>query len=194
VDSASAWLAPSTWDASRREPLAIAETGGTVAIEHAVAGFPFGAVLAVRDDDDAIAITGHVFETRRALWAWLEELARDRRGVELLVPPTLKGAVPARLRVASTTMVGQAEQYAGYGPTLAAANEGRILHDGGAELRAHVLSAGTVRTPDRGTVLSSKHSTGPIFLARAMVWAVANELRPNRNRKPLVVGSVRRDR
>jgi len=40
---------------------------------------------------------------------------------------------------------------------------------------------------DRGSTLSSRASTGPIYLARALVWAVGHELRPNLAPRPLVV-------
>jgi len=50
-----------------------------------------------------------------------------------------------------------------------------------------VLSAATVSVPDRGTVLSSRDSSGPIFLARAMVWAIGHELRPEARAKPRVI-------
>lgn len=182
------WISASAWDAGARAELrlpAVSSSGGTIAIEHALAGFPFGAVLAVRDEADDVVVVARTFEKRRDLWAWVEELSRSRRGVELLHPPGYKGHVPRTIR-AKAIQVGTAEQFAGYGPTIAAALEGRILHDGDAELRAHVIGAGTVRMPDRGTALSSKHSSGPIYLARALVWAVAHELRPDRGRRPLV--------
>jgi hypothetical protein len=189
VESASSWMGAGQWDAGARTSLELPPAGGTVAIEHHVSGYPFGAVLAVADDAGDVAIAARVFDRRADLWAWLTEVGRDRRGLTLLHPPGYKGHVPGAIR-AQLVQVGQAEQYSGYGPTVAAALEGRILHDGDAELRKHVLSAGTVRIPDRGTALSSKHSAGPIFLARAMVWAVAHELRPDAGRRAMVVSGV----
>jgi hypothetical protein len=187
----SAWISGPQWDAGGRTELDLPPSpAGTVAIEHHVAGFPFGAVLAVADELGEVTVAARVFDRRRELWLWIDELARSRRGLELLHPPQYKGHVPSSIR-ATAKQVGTAEQYAGYGPTVAAAFEGRILHDGDAELRRQVLAAGTVRTPDRGTALSSKHSTGPIYLTRALVWAVAHELRPDRGRRPLVVGGRR---
>jgi hypothetical protein len=38
-----------------------------------------------------------------------------------------------------------------------------------------------------GTTLSAKRSPGPIYLARAAVWAIGFELRPDRRRAPMVV-------
>jgi len=148
-------------------------------------------VLAIADAGGDVRLVSRTFDKRKDLWTWAGELARDRRGLELLYPPTLKGHVPAALARRSK-QVGTAEQYAGYGPTVGAALEGRLLHAGDAELREHVLRSATARVPDRGTILSSKHSPGPIFLARAMVWAVAHELRPDARAKPLVAGAAKR--
>jgi hypothetical protein len=51
-----------------------------------------------------------------------------------------------------------------------------------------MLTATPVTVPDVGTTLSTKRSPGPIYLARAAVWAIGFELRPDRRSKPLVVG------
>jgi hypothetical protein len=41
-----------------------------------------------------------------------------------------------------------------------------------------MLTATPVTVPDVGTTLSTRRSPGPIFLARAAVWAIGAELRP----------------
>jgi len=50
-----------------------------------------------------------------------------------------------------------------------------------------MLTATPVTIPDAGTTLSAKRSPGPIYLARAAVWAVGSELRPEQRSKPRVV-------
>jgi hypothetical protein len=50
-----------------------------------------------------------------------------------------------------------------------------------------MLTATPVTIPDVGTTLSSKRSPGPIYLARAAVWAIGTELRPERAPRPMVV-------
>ena len=52
-----------------------------------------------------------------------------------------------------------------------------------------MLTATPVTIPDVGTTLSARRSPGPIFLARAAVWAIGYELRPGRKGKPLTVAA-----
>jgi hypothetical protein len=120
------------------------------------------------------------------LWAALEELTARRRGIDLLYPASFEQHV-ANLRSTRPTRVGTAEQRAGYGPTLAAIVDGRLAHDGDEELTRQILSATPVTIPDSGTTLSARRSPGPIFLARAAVWAVGAELRPERRPRARVL-------
>jgi hypothetical protein len=137
-----------------------------------------------------VRVSAGVAGSRRELWARLDELAATRRGLTLLHSPAFVGHVPGSLRGVKAIKVGMAEQFAAYGPTVAAALEARILHEPNAALDAQILSAATVSVPDRGTALSSRDSAGPIFLARALVWAVGHELRPEARRRPLIVAAV----
>jgi hypothetical protein len=188
VRSARSWISASQWKAGERTtlewPLGRA---GTVAIEAHVSGFPYGVVHALADPDGTVRVHGAVYRSRRELWEYLDGLARNRRGLTLLHSPAFVGHIPGSLRGVKAIKVGMAEQYAAYGPAMAAATEGRILHEPNVELATHVLSAATVSVPDRGTALSSRDSSGPIFLARALVWAVGHELRPEARGRPLVV-------
>jgi len=93
----------------------------------------------------------------------------------------------ANLRGVKAQKVGTAEQRAGYGPTLGAVVDGRLRHDGDEELSRQMLTATPATIPDVGTTLSARRSPGPIYLARAAVWAIGAELRPDRRPKPLVV-------
>jgi hypothetical protein len=188
IRSARSWLSASQWKAGERTQLAPpASPAGTVAIESHVSGFPYGVVHAIADDAGDVHVTAGVYRSRRELWAYLEGLAEARRGLTLLHSPSFVGHIPGSLRGVKALKVGMAEQYSAYGPTIAAATEGRILHEADAELATQVLSAATVSVPDRGTALSSRDSSGPIFLARAMVWAVGHELRPEARRRPSVI-------
>jgi len=188
VLAARSWIAAGQWAAAAVDELELPARGGTLAINDRD-GQPgaCGYVLAVAEDD-RVAVTGRAFASRRALWAALDELTRSRRGLELLYPASFERHVAA-LRGVSTTKVGTAEQRAGYGPTLAAVVDGRLRHDGGEELTRQMLTATPVTVPDVGTTLSARRSPGPIFLARAAVWAVGAELRPNRKAKPLIVAA-----
>jgi hypothetical protein len=190
VRSARSWISASQWKAGERTAIEWPrQPAGTVAIEAHVSGFPYGVVHALADADGTVRVHGAVYRSRRELWAYLDGLARERRGLTLLHSPAFVGHIPGSLRGVKAIKVGMAEQYAAYGPAIAAATEARILHEANAELTTQVLSAATVSVPDRGTALSSRDSAGPIFLARALVWAVGHELRPEARRRPLVVAS-----
>jgi hypothetical protein len=187
VLAARAWIAPSQWaEAGNRELELPATPAGTVAVNDRD-GHPgaCGYVLAVAVDDEVL-VSGRGFSSRRALWAELEELARRRRGLTVLYPASFEKHVAA-LRGVKTQKVGTAEQRAGYGPTLAAAVDGRLRHDGDEELSRQMLTATPATIPDVGTTLSARRSPGPIFLARAAVWAIGAELRPDRRPKPLLL-------
>ena len=143
-----------------------------------------GYVLAIAVDD-RVVVRGRSFSSRRALWSELEELARTRRGAALLYPASFEKHV-AQLRLRASK-VGTLEQRAGYGPTLAAIVDGRLAHDGGEELTRQMLTATPVTIPDVGTTLSTRRSPGPIYLARAAVWAIGAELRPEQRPRSMIV-------
>jgi hypothetical protein len=188
VLAARSWIAPAQWSAAAEAELELPSSpAGTLAVNDRD-GQPgaCGYVLAIADDAGDVVVSGRAFPTRRALWAELELLAARRRGLVLLHPASFERHV-ASLRGVTTQKVGTAEQRAGYGPTLAAVVDGRLRHDGDPELTRQMLTATPVTIPDVGTTLSARRSPGPIFLARAAVWAIGAELRPDRRRKPLIV-------
>jgi hypothetical protein len=188
VLAARSWIGAGQWQAAELAelPLDLPEQGGTIAVNDRD-GQPgaCGYVLAILVGDDVV-VSGRAFTSRRALWTALEELVAGRRGLSLLYPASFERHV-ASLRVASSTKVGTLEQRAGYGPTLAAIVDGRLRHDGDEELTRQILTATPVTIPDVGTTLSTRRSPGPIFLARAAVWAIGAELRPGRRRRPRII-------
>ena len=186
VLAARSWVAPAQWANAAELELELPRTGGTIAINDRD-GEPgaCGYVVAVLEGE-RVLLSGRAFPSRRALWAALEELVRERSGMTLLYPSSFEKHVKS-LRGVAPVKVGTAEQRAGYGPTLSAVIDGRLLHDGDEQLTAQILTATPVTIPDQGTTLSARASPGPIYLARAAVWAVGAELRPDRNGKPLIV-------
>ena len=187
VLAARSWISPAQWaDATDPELELPRSPAGTVAINDQD-GRPgqCGYVTAVLDGD-RVLVQGRAFPSRRALWTALEQLGRERRGAELLYPASFQQHV-ARLPGFKPVKVGSAEQRAGYGPTLGAIVDGRLAHDGDEELTRQILTATPVTVPDVGTTLSARRSPGPIYLARAAVWAVGSELRPERRRRALIV-------
>ena len=187
VLAARSWIGPAQWAAAARPAEQLpAAPAGTLAVNDQDGRLgPCGYVLAVLDGD-TVHVQGRAFPSRRALWEELEQLTRSRRGMLLLYPANFERHV-ARLAGVQRAKVGTAEQRTGYGPTLAAICDGRFHHDGGDELTRQVLTATPVTIPDAGTALNTRRSPGPIFLARAMVWAVGSELRPDRRTRPLIV-------
>ena len=63
--------------------------------------------------------------------------------------------------------------------------EGRIVHTGEQMLAEHVDRAVGVKT-QRGYALSSQKSSGPITLARCLVFAAAMVVRPPARAKPAI--------
>ena len=188
VLASRSWVAPAQWaDATEREQVLPPAPAGTLAVNDQD-GRPgaCGYALAVKLDDDRVLLRGRAFPSRRALWAELEQLTAERRGLELLYPASFERHV-AQLRGVKATKVGTAEQRAGYGPTLGAIIDGRLRHDGDDELSRQILTATPVTMPDVGTTLSARRSPGPIYLARAAVWAVGAELRPERRPRAMVI-------
>jgi len=187
VLAARSWVGPAQWKNAARPGLTMpASPAGTVAVNDQDGRLgACGYVLAALDGD-TVYVTGRAFPSRRAMWDGLTRLTGERRGMLLLYPPSFERHV-ARLTGVQRAKVGTAEQRSGYGPTLAAVCDGRLAHDDGDELTRQVLTATPVTIPDSGTALNTRRSPGPIFLARAMVWAVGHELRPDRRTKPLIV-------
>ena len=188
VLAARSWIAAGQWAAAAWPELELpAAPAGTRAVNDRD-GQPgsCGYVLAVAAEEEVLLI-GRAFPSRRALWEAVEELTRRRRGLTILYPASFERHV--KTLGVTTVKVGTAEQRAGYGPTLAAVVDGRLRHDSDPELTRQMLTATPVTVPDVGTTLSARKSPGPIYLARAAVWACGYELRPDRRRKPLIVAA-----
>lgn len=189
VVSANSWLPEQVWHRcqSAVEPPPREVNPGVIAIETAVEGLPIGAVLAVKDDDGNVVIRSRVFQSHAMCWRWLEQVARERRGVTILHHATVR--VP-EIRYAQMEQVKAQDQVAGFAPTKEAIEEGAICHDGNQTLAEQVLMAAVWKSGEGHAQLSQRASEGPIYLARAMVWAVGYELRPaNRKRHLVAVAS-----
>jgi hypothetical protein len=188
VLAARSWIAPAQWAEATELELELPRApAGTVAINDQDGNPGSCGYVAAVLDGERVLVSGRAFPSRRALWAALEDLGRTRRGAELLYPASFEKHV-ARLPGFLPVKVGTAEQRAGYGPTLGAVVDGRLRHDGGDELTRQMLTATPVTIPDVGTSLSARRSPGPIYLARAAVWAIGAELRPEQRPRAMVVG------
>jgi len=94
------------------------------------------------------------------------------------------------IRYATMAQVKAGDQVAGFAPTKEAIEEQAICHDGNQTLAEQVLMAAVWRSGDGHAQLSQRASEGPIFLARAMVFAVGYELKPANRKRHLVLASA----
>ena len=187
--SAHAWVSDLAWLSCRDDERELPDRAlGSVAIESHIAGEPFGWVHAALDaaSGDVIVRAG-IAATRRELWAELTRIAETHRGVRVIYPEGFRHHVPPMPGAGEIVRVTPGETFASYAATVTAIRAGGVAHAGQAVLTEQVLSAVAYSVTDRGSTLSSRASTGPIYLARALVWAVGHELRPNLAPRPLVV-------
>jgi hypothetical protein len=191
--SARAWLTEQAWGdcQSGRELPAPQVSPGTVAVERSTddgrALSPYGIVLAVKDTDGQVVVRSWIEQTEAAAWARLEQLALERRGLvvmhhETVRIPSIRGAVMRPVR-------GYTDQYQGYAATRGAIMDGTLHHDGSAPLTEQVITANTFTNPDGRVMLSTRASEGPIYAARAMVWACSDVLRVDRPGRPLIASA-----
>jgi hypothetical protein len=187
--SAHSWVSDLAWLRCRDDAREIpARALGAVAIESHVAGEPFGWIHAALEPDTGdVIVRAGICSTRRELWAALEAIAAQHRGVRLLYPEGFRHHVPAIAGLGEITRVTPGDTFAAYAATVTAIRAGGLAHAGQAILTEQVLSAVAYSVSDRGSTLSSRASSGPIYLARAMVWAVGHELRPNLAPRPMIV-------
>lgn len=184
VISATSWLPEQAWMRCQDSDAILPEDNpGCIAVETSVDGLPIGAVLAARRSDGQIVVRSRIETSHAGLWSWLAEVAAERRGITILHHETVR--IP-EIKGAKMLKVKSSDQVAGYGPTKAAIQSGEVSHDGNATLTEQILMATAYTSRDGHAQLSQRASEGPIYLARALVWAVGYELRPNNRRKHLV--------
>lgn len=187
--SAGSWVSDLAWlrcrDDAREMP---ASSLGSVAIETHLQGEPFGWVHAALEPGSGdVIVRAGICATRRELWGELEAIAARHRAVRVLYPEGFRHHVPAIPGVGELVKVTPSETFAAYAATVTAIRAAGVAHAGQAVLTEQVLAAVAYTVADRGSTLSSRASSGPIYLARALVWAVGHELRPNTAPRALVV-------
>jgi hypothetical protein len=187
--SAGSWVSDLAWMRCRDDARELPSRAlGAVAIETHLAGEPFGWVHAALEQESGdVVVRAGVCSSRRELWHELETIAHRHRGVRVIYPEGFRHHVPAISGVGELVKVTPADTFAAYAATVGAIRAGGVIHAGQAALTEQVLSAVAYSVPDRGSTLSSRASSGPIYLARALVWAVGHELRPSLAHRPLIV-------
>jgi len=188
VQSELSWLPPGKWESLRTElpPL----PGGVLAVE---VSLDDGRYVAVRVNANTAGIltatVAFMCETVTQVWDNIRAQLLANSGVTVAITPTLDTNCPSDLQ-RRRVLVGYQEigRYTSMVKNLI--NEGRVAHTGETMLAEHVGRAVAVKTPG-AIALSSQKSSGPIELARCLVWAVGmmSKPRPMINR-PVIASSA----
>lgn len=188
VQSELSWLQPGKWESLRTDlpPL----PGGVLAVE---VSLDDGRYVAVRVNSNTAGIlcatVAFMCETVTQVWDNIRAQLASNSGLQVAITPTLDTNCPSDLQ-RRRVLVGYQEigRYTSMVKNLI--NEGRVNHTGETMLAEHVGRAVAVKTPG-AIALSSQKSSGPIELARCLVWAVGMcaKPRPMVNR-PMIASSA----
>lgn len=188
VQSELSWLAPGRWESLRTDlpPM----PGGVLAVE---VSQDDGRYVAVRVNANTAGIltatVAFMCETVTQVWDNIRSQLLSNSGLQVAITPTLDTNCPSDLQ-RRRVLVGYQEigRYTSMVKNLI--NEGRVNHTGETMLAEHVGRAVAVKTPG-AIALSSQKSSGPIELARCLVWAVGmmSKPRPMINR-PMIASSA----
>jgi len=180
ISSASSWLPPGTFTALKVDSV---PAGGVLAVDSSIDESLYCGVRAQRMDDDSIGVTVEFLsDSLSGAWDAITEAAKDCDAVAL-TPSLFELAPPALDR--KKVQVGYGELATHTGTIRQLILEGRIVHTGEQMLAEHVDRAVGVKT-QRGYALSSQKSSGPITLARCLVFAAAMVVRPPARSKPAI--------
>jgi hypothetical protein len=175
VQSELSWLSPGKWEgcATKQPPL----PGGVLAVEVAVDD---GRYVAVRCNGNSAgmltATVAFMCETVNQVWDNIRQQLASNPGLQVAITPTLDTNCPSDLQ-RRRVLVGYQEICRFTSIVRSLINEGRVAHTGETMLAEHVGRAVAVKTPG-AIALSSTKSSGPIELARCLVWAVGLSSRP----------------
>jgi phage terminase large subunit-like protein len=188
VQSELSWLSPGKWEgcATKLPPM----PGGVLAVEVAVDD---GRYVAVRCNGNSAgmltATVAFMCETVTQVWDNIRQQIASNPGLTVAITPTLDTNCPTDLQ-RRRVLVGYQEICRHTSMVRSLINEGRVAHTGETMLAEHVGRAVAVKTPG-AIALSSTKSSGPIELARCLVWAVGmcGKPRPMVNR-PVIASSA----
>lgn len=181
-------LAPGKWESLRTDSPPL--PGGVLAVE---VSLDDGRYVAVRVNANTAGIltatVAFMCETVTQVWDNIRAQLLANSGLQVAITPTLDTNCPSDLQ-RRRVLVGYQEigRYTSMVKNLI--NEGRVAHTGETMLAEHVGRAVAVKTPG-AIALSSQKSSGPIELARCLVWAVGmmSKPRPMINR-PMIASSA----
>lgn len=188
VQSELSWLAPGRWESCRtsQPPL----PGGVLAVE---VSLDDGRYVAVRVNANTAGIltatVAFMCETLTQVWEHIRKQLASNAGLAIAITPTLDTNCPTDLQ-RKRVIVGYQEIGRYTSMVRQLINEGRVAHTGETMLAEHVGRAVAVKTPG-AIALSSQKSSGPIELARCLVWAVGMMSRPRPMvNRPMIASSA----
>jgi hypothetical protein len=183
VGARRGWITKEVWAGCYTEA-PFPERGGVLAVEASTAGSQVGVIHAAMEGDE-VYVRAWVFESYTAAWQFLEQRATAHRVNAVVHHESLR--LPT-LRSAKMIHVRATDQIAGYLPTRTLIMDQTLHHYGQPALNEQVLQANIHRTGEGRDFLSQKYTPVPIYLARAMVWAVGHLVDPrNQARRASVI-------
>ena len=180
ISAEGSWLPPGTFAALKVDDI---PPGGILAVDSSMDDSLYCGVRANRVGDDLIGVTVEFLaDSLAGCWSEIEAAAKTCAKVALT--PSLFDLAPASL-ASKKVQVGYAELATHTATIRGLILEGRIVHTGEQMLAEHVDRAVGVKT-QRGYALSSQRSSGPITLARCMVFATALIAKPVSRQRPVI--------
>jgi phage terminase large subunit-like protein len=180
ISSELSWLPPGLFDSLKVDDI---PAGGVLAVDSSIDESLYCGVRAQRMGDDLIGVTVEFLADSLArCWQAIEESAKTCERIALT--PSLFDIAPASL-ARKKVIVGYAELATHTGTIKQLITEGRVVHTGEQMLLEHVDRAVGVKT-QRGYALSSQRSSGPITLARCMIFAASLIAKPPSRAKPAI--------
>jgi hypothetical protein len=183
ISSANSWLPPGTFNALEVPAI---PAGGVLAVDSSIDESLYCGVRAALTPEGEIGVTVEFMaDSLAACWRECEAAAEECSAVTL--PPSLYEMAPMSLS-RKKVQVGYSELATHTATIRRLIIEGRVVHTGEQMLLEHVDRAVGVSS-QRGYALSSQKSSGPITLARCMVWAGALVARPTQKAKAAIAFS-----
>ena len=180
ISSERSWLPPGLFDSLKVDEI---PAGGVLAVDSSIDESLYCGVRAQRLDDERIGVTVEFLADSLA-GCWSSIAAGAASCEKVALTPSLFEIAPPELERKKVQM-GYAEILTHTGTIRQLLMEGRIVHTGEQMLAEHVDRAVGVKT-QRGFALSSQKSSGPITLARCMVFATSLVARPASRSKPAI--------
>ena len=180
ISSANSWLNPGVFDKLTTSTM---PEGGVLSVDSSIDESLYCGIRAQLNDEGQIAVTVEfVTDTLGACWDKVHESAKTCRQIALT--PSLFQMAPMDLDKKKID-VGYGELVTHTSTIRQLINEGRLVHTGEQMLLEHVNRAVGVKTQS-GYTISSQKSSGPITMARCMIFAAALVAKPTQKARAAI--------